>query len=120
VTLHNLGAVYNALGKKQEALSYYEQALGICREVGDRGGEGTTLHNIGTLYFERSRYEVALACFLLARGIFEEVLSPSRDVVQRWMDDLRRKVGEEQFTTLLAQVEQQARQIVEDALHGGL
>src|SRR5712692_357926 len=120
VTLHNLGKVYDEWGKKQEALSYYEQALGICREVGDRGGEGTTLHNIGTLYFERSRYEVALACFLLARGIFEEVLSPSRDVVQRWMDDLRRKVGEEQFTTLLAQVEQQARQIVEDALHGGL
>ena len=34
-----------SLGKKPEALRYYEQALAICREVGDRGGEGTTLNN---------------------------------------------------------------------------
>ncbi len=119
-TLNNLGRVYNALGKKQEALAYYEQALGIYREVGDRGGEGATLWKIGALYFEGSRYDVALAFFLLARGIFEEVQSPDRDDVQSWIDGLRSTVGEKQFTTLLAQVEQQARQIVEDALHGGL
>ncbi len=119
-TLHNLGSVYDALGKKQEALSYYEQALVISREVGDRGGEGTTLYNMGVLYFEQGHYDVALASLLLARGIFEEVQSPSRDGVQRWIDALRRKIGEEQFTTLLAQVESQAAQVVEQALHEGL
>ncbi len=39
--------VYDALGQKQEALTYYKQALAICQEVGDRGGEGTTLNNLG-------------------------------------------------------------------------
>jgi len=112
--------VYNALGKKQEALSYYEQALAIRREVGDRGGEGETLWNIGALYFEQSHYDVALASFLLARDIFDEVQSPNRDSVQSWIDGLREEIGEEQFTTLLAQVEPQALQIVERALHEGL
>ncbi len=120
VTLNNLGLVYDGLGKKQEALSYYEQALLISREVGDREGEGTTLSNMGALYFEQGHYDVALASFLLARGIFEEVQSPNRDSVQSWTDDLREEIGEEQFATLLAQVEPQASQIVEQALREGL
>jgi tetratricopeptide (TPR) repeat protein len=111
--LNNLGRVYKALGKQQEALSYYQQALAIRREVGDRGGEGATLWNMGALYFEQGHYDVALASLLLARDIFEEVQSPNRDGVQSWIDALRRKVGEEQFTTLLAQVESQASQIVD-------
>src|SRR6266571_2620724 len=117
--LNNLGLVYNDLGKQQEALSYYEQALAIRREVGDRTGEGVTLHNVGTLYFERNHYDVALAFFLSARKILEEVQSPHRDDEQSWIDGLRRKIGEEQFTTLLAQVEPQALQIVERALQEG-
>jgi hypothetical protein len=65
-------------------------------------------------------YDVALASLLLARDIFEEVQSPNRDAVQNWIDSLREEAGEEQFTTLLAQVEPQASQIVERALHEGL
>jgi tetratricopeptide (TPR) repeat protein len=116
----DLGLVYHDLGKKQEALAYLKQALSFYREVGNRGGEGTTLHNIGALYFERSRYDVALACFLLARGIFEEVLSPDRDAVQQWIDGLLAEVGEDEFARLLSWVEPQAEQIVELALKDGL
>jgi tetratricopeptide (TPR) repeat protein len=119
-TLNNLGAVYDDLGKQQEALSYYEQALAIRREVSDRGGEGETLWNIGALYFEQGHYDVVLASLLLARGIYEEVQSPNRDSVLSWIDGLREEIGEEQFTTLLAQVEPQVSQIVERALHEGL
>jgi tetratricopeptide (TPR) repeat protein len=119
-TLNNLGLVYNALGKKQEALSHYEQALAILREVGDRGGEGATLWIIGALYIQQGHYDVALAFLLLAKGIFEEVQSPNRDGVQSRINDLRKKVGKKQFTTLLAQVEPQVSQIVERALHEGL
>ncbi len=75
---------------------------------------------MGALYFEQGHYDVALASFLLARGIFGEVQSPNRDSVQSWIDDLREEIGEEQFTTLLAQVEPQALQIVERALQEGL
>ena len=117
VTLNNLGGVYDDLGKKEEVLKYYDEALHIRREVEDRRGEGNTLWNLGAFYFNQGRYDVALACFLLARGIYEEVLSPNRDKVQNWIDDLHKRVGDKQFATLLAHVEPQAHQIVEQALH---
>jgi tetratricopeptide (TPR) repeat protein len=118
-TLNNLGLLYYSLGDKEQALSYYQKALSIRREVGDRSGEGTTLWNIGAFYLKQARYEVTLACFLLARSIFEEVQSPNRDKVQQSIDDLREEVGESQFAALLAQVEPQAHQILEQALHEG-
>jgi tetratricopeptide (TPR) repeat protein len=117
---NNLGAVYDDLGQKQEALRYFEQALAIWREVGDRRGEGRTLWNTGALYFERGRNDAALACFLLARDIYGEVLSPNREGVQGWIDDLREEAGKKEFAALLAKVEPQASSIVEQALREGL
>ncbi len=38
-TLNNIGLVYDALGEKQKALDFYNQALPILRAVGDRRGE---------------------------------------------------------------------------------
>jgi CHAT domain-containing protein/tetratricopeptide (TPR) repeat protein len=49
-TLNNIGHVYDALGEKQKALDYYQQALPLRRAVGDRAGEATTLNNIGVVY----------------------------------------------------------------------
>ena len=119
-TLNNLGLVYSALGQKQEALRYYQQALAIRTEVSDRGGEGTTLWNIGALYFRQDRNDAALACLLLTRDIYQEVLSPNREGVQRWIERLQKKAGEEEFAALLAKVEPQASSIVEQALREGL
>ncbi|WP_333250528.1 MULTISPECIES: tetratricopeptide repeat protein [unclassified Microcoleus] len=34
--MSNIGAVYNHISQPQEALKYYNQALPIMREVGDR------------------------------------------------------------------------------------
>ncbi len=76
--------------------------------------------NIGALYFRQGRNDAALACFLLARDIYKEVLSPNHEVVQEWIDDLRKKAGEEGFAALLAKVEPQASSIVEQALREGL
>ena len=45
--LNNIGSVYDALGDKQRALEFYDQALPLRRQVGDRAGEATTLNNIG-------------------------------------------------------------------------
>ena len=41
-TLNNIGGVYSDIGKPQKALEYYEKALPIWQEVGDRSGEATT------------------------------------------------------------------------------
>jgi tetratricopeptide (TPR) repeat protein len=119
-TLNNLGLLYSNLGKIQDALDYYQQALVIRREVGNRSSEGITLWNIGALFFSQQRYEAALASFLLARCIFEEVLSPNREVVQSWIDDLSEVIGDEAFAALQARVESQTEQILEQALRQGI
>ncbi|MBV9691983.1 MAG: ATP-binding protein [Ktedonobacteraceae bacterium] len=116
-TLNNLGRVYNGLGKKQEALEYYQQALELHRMVQNPFMEGITLHNMGLIYSTQRRYEVALACLLLAKALFEQVQSPCDvDDEVRWIANLRKSIGEKLFTTLLAQVEPRAEQIVQEAL----
>jgi len=44
--LNNIGGVYNSISQPQEALKYFNQALPILRELGDRAGEAATLSNI--------------------------------------------------------------------------
>ncbi|MCB0256752.1 MAG: tetratricopeptide repeat protein, partial [Anaerolineae bacterium] len=58
-TLNNIGGVYDALGEKQEALRYYEQALPLFRQVGDRSGEAKTLNNMAAIYFHQGELERA-------------------------------------------------------------
>jgi tetratricopeptide (TPR) repeat protein len=45
-----LGRAKHTLGEVTEALTYYQQALTIQQEVGDRRGMATTLGNIGLVY----------------------------------------------------------------------
>jgi tetratricopeptide (TPR) repeat protein len=115
-TLKNLGTVHEKLGNKQQALQYYKEALNIAQEVEDHEGQGKTLRNLGKLYLDQKHYEVALASLLLAYNILNEAQSSYCDESQRGIDTLRKAVGDEQFTRLLAKVEPQAQQIVEQAL----
>jgi tetratricopeptide (TPR) repeat protein len=50
VALGSLGNAYKDLGDAQKAISYYEQALGIHRELDNRRGEGVTLGYLGSAY----------------------------------------------------------------------
>ena len=68
----SLGLASSTLGNKQQALDYFKQALALLREVGDRGGEGSTLNNIGHVYNDLGNkqqaldyYQQALALLLL-------------------------------------------------------
>ena len=45
-----LGVAYAALGEPRKAIQFYEQALEIDREIGDRHGEGAALGNLGLAY----------------------------------------------------------------------
>ena len=71
--LNNVGYAYSALGRKQEALDTFQQALAIFREVGDRAGEGTTLNNIGKVYSDLGRKQDALDTYQQALAIRREV-----------------------------------------------
>ena len=59
--LTDLGALYETLGKYDQALKSTKEALPFYREVGDRQNEATCLNNIGWYYFEKGDYEDAIA-----------------------------------------------------------
>ena len=65
--------MYDNLGRYEQALATYEQALAISTEVGNRAVEGTTLANIGTVYLNLGRYEQALTTYEQALAISTEV-----------------------------------------------
>ncbi len=68
-----IASVSNVLGQKQQALNYYEQALRIMREVGDRPGEGTTLNNLGHVYDDLGQKPKALDYYEQALRLRREV-----------------------------------------------
>jgi tetratricopeptide (TPR) repeat protein len=51
-----LGQVHNSIGRYEEAIKYFEQALNIAREVNDRRGVGNALSGLGQANFYMSRY----------------------------------------------------------------
>jgi tetratricopeptide (TPR) repeat protein/transcriptional regulator with XRE-family HTH domain len=55
----NLGRIYGTLGKKDLALRYYQQALHISMEIGDRLREAGTLNRLGTIHAHLGQYEQA-------------------------------------------------------------
>ncbi len=68
-----LGAIYNKLGQKEEARKYFEQALRLFQEIGERGGEVQSLNHLGEVYSALSQKEQALACYERALSICEEI-----------------------------------------------
>jgi tetratricopeptide (TPR) repeat protein len=71
--LRYIGFLYSELGQKQKTLDYYQQALPIMMEVGDRAGEATTLNNIGTVYSDLGQNQKALDYFQKALPIMRAV-----------------------------------------------
>ncbi len=61
------------LGEKRKALSYYDQALSITREVGDRQVEAHTLSNIGVTYSSLGEQQKALAHLNQALRLSQDV-----------------------------------------------
>jgi tetratricopeptide (TPR) repeat protein len=72
-TLSLLGRLANALGRRDEARSYYDQALTIQRAVGDRVGEASTLNDLGSLTDAIGRREEANVLYKMALSIRQEV-----------------------------------------------
>jgi CHAT domain-containing protein/tetratricopeptide (TPR) repeat protein len=73
IDLNNIGGVYDDLGQKQKALEFYQEALSIWKEVGDRAGEAATLNNIGGVYSALGQKQKALEFYQEALTIFQAV-----------------------------------------------
>ena len=71
--VNNIGKVYSDLGDKAKALSNYEEALPLFRQVGDKAGEATTLNNIGKVYSDLGDKAKALSYYEEALPLFRQV-----------------------------------------------
>ena len=96
ITLNNIGLVYSALGDKQQALDYYQQALPLSRGVGDRSGEAVTLNNIGGVYSVLGEKQQALDYYQQALPLRRAVGDRSAEAttlnnIGRIYDDLEEK-----------------------------
>ena len=71
-------------GLYDQALSDYQEALIIAREIGDRAGEGTRLNNIGLVYEAQGLYDQALSNLQDALVIAIEIGNGAlKEVIQR-------------------------------------
>ncbi len=61
------------LGDKTQALAFYEQALPLRRQVGDKAGEATTLNNIGGVHSALGDKTQALAFYEQALPLRRQV-----------------------------------------------
>jgi tetratricopeptide (TPR) repeat protein len=71
-TLHQLGAVAQELREWKQARSYYQQAIEICIEYGDRYSQASTLHNLGVVAAELREWEQARSYYQQAIEIYIE------------------------------------------------
>ncbi|WP_199246378.1 tetratricopeptide repeat protein [[Phormidium] sp. ETS-05] len=73
LTLLGMGRINDDLGDKQQALSYYNQALPLFRQVGDKRGEALALNNIGLVYSNLGDQQQALSYYNQALPLFRQV-----------------------------------------------
>jgi len=68
----NIGAVYGSLGQYDKALNYFQQALTIRRDLGEKSGEGAE-SNIGMVYDNLGQYDKALNSYQQALTIHRDL-----------------------------------------------
>ncbi len=73
VVLGNLGNAYKDLGQVEKAIEYYQAALLISKEIGDRRGEGNRLGNLGSAYRNLGQVEKAIEYYQAALLIAKEI-----------------------------------------------
>lgn len=90
VILGYMGTAYHHLGYPRKAIEYYEQALRIAREIGDRGNEGTWLVNMGDAYIDLDDTKKAIDYYEQALKIAREIKDPGIiDFCERNIVDLK-------------------------------
>lgn len=70
---HELGYALQKDNNYSDALIHYERSLAICREIGNRSGEGFTLNGIAMIYKVWGRYDEALQALVKSLAIRREI-----------------------------------------------
>ena len=75
------------LGDARKAIEYYEQALVIAREIGNRRGEGNALWNMSLAKDQLGNKAHAIECAKSALKIREEIEDPRAENVRRKLQE---------------------------------
>ncbi len=73
MVLGNVGLVYGDRSEYGRALEYYQHALRIFEELGDKIGQAWVVNNIGNIYNESSDYERALEHYQRSLRLYGEL-----------------------------------------------
>ena len=72
-TLHNMGTLYRLTNKTQTALGYYQQALAISTERGQKNGMAESIFGLGELFSSQKDYRRALEYYQQSLAIREDI-----------------------------------------------
>jgi tetratricopeptide (TPR) repeat protein len=75
------------LGDPRKAIEYYDQALKISREIGDRRGEGNALWNMSLSLDQFGQRDRAIDCAKAALKIREEIEDPRAEKIRRKLQE---------------------------------
>jgi hypothetical protein len=76
------GIAFDALGDTRRTIGFYEQALQIARETGDRRNEGAVLWNMALALDKVGDRPRTTICAEATLVIFEEIESPYTEMVR--------------------------------------
>jgi hypothetical protein len=86
--------VHHNRGDLAAALDYYEQALLIHREVGNRAGEAVTRYNIAMVHRDAGRLVEAVAELELAVALDEAVQHPDLQADTAMLEQVRAELNQ--------------------------
>jgi serine phosphatase RsbU (regulator of sigma subunit) len=69
----SIGNVYIGLGKPDEALKYFQRALKIGYEIGNKNGIASCLISIGTIYSDKKEHKKSLDYYFESLELFQQV-----------------------------------------------
>jgi tetratricopeptide (TPR) repeat protein len=70
---HELGILYNDLGKPEEAITLYKQSLELKERIGNIQGKAPTLHQIAGIYVNQGDVERAIALYEQSLELTERI-----------------------------------------------
>jgi len=91
--LGNLGSAYYDLGEARKAIEFYEQALVIYREIGDRRGEALGSWNLGLAYEEAEELDKAIEAMQICVDFEREIRHPDAEKHAAKLEEIRKKLG---------------------------
>jgi tetratricopeptide (TPR) repeat protein len=90
----------SALGDKGQALAYYEQALPLSRQVGDRWGESITCYNMGLIYADLGDLAQAEQLLMRTVELDEAIDHPDLESDRAALEEVRKRLrGKEELAS---------------------